>query len=227
VSIEPRNVPAHMLLIDLARQTGDTTLAGQRIVNALGANPGEKELLLAKAVLEADENNLPLAREIVEQIVASNPRYIPALSLLVNLGLRSNDVASAERRNAEMLAVDPNNETARLAQAAILMAKGQPSEALTSAEAYCQTEAGRKSVDCYLTLARLYLHAKRFDDAERAINEGQRLAPGNQSVQMTRLEWLAVQNRYLLQARRTCPVCGKWLRRCWQRQASLRTSRRR
>jgi len=124
---------------------------------------------------KADENNFPLAREIAEQVVASNPGFVPALSLLVNLDLRSGDVASAERRNAEMLAVDPNNETAQLAQAAILMAKGQPSEALTSAEAYCQTEAGRKSVDCCLTLARLYLHGKRFDDADRAINEGQRL----------------------------------------------------
>lgn len=196
VIIEPRNVRAHLLLIDLARGAGDSILAGKRIIRALGANPGDNDVLLAKAVLEADAKNLVVARDIAEKIIAQDPKYVPALSLLVGLTLRGGDIASAERYNAQVLTVSPGNETARLEQAAILMAKGQPAEAVACVEAYRKTEAGGNSVNCHLSLARLHLQAKRFEDAGRAIDDAQRLAPVGSAVLVARLEWLAAQNRY-------------------------------
>ncbi len=151
---------------------------------------------MAKAQLETDARNLNVAREIAEKIVTQDPKHVPALNLLVSLALNSGDVAAAERHNGAVLAANPGNETARIAQGTILMTKGQLDQALACLEAYRKTEAGAKSAGCHLALARVHIAAKRMEEAGRALDEAQQLAPGNRETLVARLEWLAAQNRF-------------------------------
>ncbi len=196
VRVEPRNVRAHLLLINLAHKAGDGALASQRIVRASGANPGNKDILFAEAQLNADQGNDTIAREIAEKIVAQDAKYAPALSLLVRLNLRAGDVAAAQRYNSGVLDESPNDESACLAQARILMAEGQAEQALAKVEAYRKTPAGSRSVNACLTLAQLHQQVKQFEQAGQVLDEAERLAPLDRAVLAARLEWFAAQNRF-------------------------------
>jgi len=110
--------------------------------------------------------------------------------------MRNRDLEAAERHNNEVLEIEPDNHVAKLNHATILKIKGQPDKAMEYLNAYRQTEAGRKNVDCLLGLAELYHLKKDFEKAGQLIEEAEQLAPENLAVFRARLACLAAQKRF-------------------------------
>ena len=196
VRMDRHNVAAYLHLVELARRAGDQAKAGELLTEALGANPDDLGLLYARAFLRADLNELDAARELAEKVIAVNPRHAPALKLLVQLTLQAGDIAAAEKYNRELIAIDPDNETARLAHAEVLQAKDQIDEAVEYLDAYYQTPEGRQNLVCAVKLAELYRLRGDFDKAWQLIEEAERLEPGKPVVFASRLACLSAQQRF-------------------------------
>ncbi|MBU0719076.1 MAG: tetratricopeptide repeat protein [Planctomycetes bacterium] len=197
VELDPRNVSAHLQLVGLAQSRQDSATVEDLLTRALGANPQDARLMLARAAFEADQNNLRMARQWAESALASDPRNPAALNLLSDLALREGDVASAQDYIADALKLAPQDEAVQLTAAKTLEATGRRDEGIERLTAYCQSEAGRQSVAASLALAELTRKEGNYKKAEHWIETAEHQAPEDDPrVVQERLNWLAGQGRF-------------------------------
>jgi tetratricopeptide (TPR) repeat protein len=196
VARDPRNIPAHVMLIKNTADRGELAEAAKLATRALGASPENTDLLLVRAGLETDLGNDTAARELAQSVLTSDPPNVPARVLLVKLALRAGQINSAEGFVREALQLEPDRDEARLAEASVLEAKKQPQRAIEVLEAFRQTAAGDARVGADVALARLYLHARDYPRCEERLADAETLAPDRFDLYLARLEALAGQNRF-------------------------------
>lgn len=194
--IDPHSVVAHMLLIQLAQQQGDEAQIDARITQALGANPENAELILARAKLEDDRGNLEVAWALARSVLETGSISPLALNPLTELAIRHGEAATALSLNDTALALDPTNETTQILRASILSLTGELDGAIRELEAYRQTEPGRGSLVVLLALAETYREQGDLKKAGERLDQASVLAPDNQAILPERLRLLAKQERY-------------------------------
>lgn len=209
VTLDPRAVPAHLKLIELAQTRGDRRGVEALMSRALTANPNDSDLQLMRADLEAQSGNLSVARELARsafdearrayQRSESNEsvrrRVLGAASLLVDLALRARDAKEALRVADEAAAIDQQAEVVRLMRARVLEASGQTAEAISGLEEFRahRTAAG---VQTMVALAELYLKSENHPAAEAVLNEAATRFPHQAAVGLAQLRWMAAAGRW-------------------------------
>lgn len=93
VKIEPTDVEAHLALIDMAMQSEDYETARDRAIRAAGSNPNHSGLLAARARAEMALGNVRLGTQLARMLLTDDPNNVDAVELLVDAGIRSDDVA--------------------------------------------------------------------------------------------------------------------------------------
>jgi tetratricopeptide (TPR) repeat protein len=196
VELDPRNVNAHLQLIELAGKRGDLKEADRLAIRALGANPDSAALILARAGVEADLDNVRLARGLAESVIQTEPKDVKARNLLSKLALQGGDVAAAQAFNEEARKLDPADEAAQVIYAEILERGGQQDQVIQALESYCETDRGRGSVRALLALADVHRARNEFEKAGARIDQAARVSADNGPVFLSRLRLLGAQGRF-------------------------------
>jgi tetratricopeptide (TPR) repeat protein len=210
VSLEPTAVNAHLMLIGLAMQDGQYEAARDEAIRALGANPDNPDLLLARgrAELAIDyaqmgDNpphiNAEMAANLAHMVLDKDPNSAQARDLLVGAALRSKDqklLAEARTLIEAGLSAEPANEALLLSRAGVLLALGEPAAAIPELEAYCRTKKGGNSISAIATLADLYRISGDMNKAGQEIARAEKLDPHSLTAVHARFLWLVAQKRF-------------------------------
>ncbi len=196
VQVNPRDIVAHLHLIERAREWGDLERASRLADRALGANPESAHLLSAKASLERQLDNVRIAWQLAATVMKIDPENVTARILLVYLALRTGQNDVAQKYSDEAMALDPANEEVQLTRALVLNARDQRDQAIQSLEAYRQSDTDRDSVRVLVLLSDLYRFQGDVRTAEERVVEVEALAPGDPAVFLARLRCLATEHRY-------------------------------
>jgi tetratricopeptide (TPR) repeat protein len=191
VQLAPTRADAYMVLINLAlNYRGDAAGASSLAAKAMEANPGSKELVLAKAEAERRLGNLVMARDLVRTILKQNRDDADAMNTLVSLAGDPPEPKAIEEALAlarEAAGRKPSDEQLQLVSARALAIGGQADAAITRLEAFRQSEAGRSSVSVLLVLADLYRRADRPTECGERIEQAAKLVPDHPGVAEQRL----------------------------------------
>jgi tetratricopeptide (TPR) repeat protein len=199
VKLEPTAVNAHLTLIALAMQDGQYEAARDSAIRALGANPDNPDLLLARGRAELELDNTQMAAKLAHMVIEKDPNSAQARDLLVNAALRSKDqklLTEARTLTEAALGTQPANEPLLLSRARVLVAMGQPAAAIPELEAYCRTKKGSGSIATIVALADLYRISGDMNRAGQKIEQAEKLDPNSLTVVHARFLWLVAQKRF-------------------------------
>ncbi len=205
VRLEPTAVEAHLLLANIAMEAGEYETARDCAVRALGSNPNDPSLLVARSRAELALQNYPMAADLARLVLQEDPNDTEAMNVLIDIGLSLTETGhgsegrslldEARTRVESAIARRPGDEKLLLLQVRALVALELPQKAITSLVAYCQTKQGSGSVTALVTLADLYRIAGDMDQAKQRIERAQQLDPNNLNVVHARLLWLVAQKK--------------------------------
>jgi len=170
-------------------------------IRAVGSNPNNMALLLARSRAEIELENYQIAVQLVHVVLQNDPNNAEARDVLSLAAIRSKNPVFLEE--ARMLiesasADNPINETLLLSEASVLVSEdvNQPEIAIPLLEAYCQTKKGSGSIDAIVTLADLYRLSGDMDTAKQWLEQAEKVDPNNQVVVHARFLWLVAQKRF-------------------------------
>jgi tetratricopeptide (TPR) repeat protein len=149
IKLEPTAVDAHLTLFDMAMQQRQYNNARDLAIRALGSNPDEPALMLARGRAELALKNTQMAAELANLIIQKDPNNIDALNLLVNAATDSMGKGLLDKaRMTVKSAVDrnPADENMIILQSKLLVSMGLTQTAISDLETYCQSEEGGKSI---------------------------------------------------------------------------------
>ncbi|MCP4609778.1 MAG: tetratricopeptide repeat protein [Planctomycetes bacterium] len=210
IKLEPTAVDAHLLLIGIMMEQGDYEAARDpdratqiyktardRAIQAIGSNPNNMALLLARSRTEIKLENTQIAVQLVRVVLQKNPNNSEARDVFSLAAIRSEwpDLLEEAVTLIESASDDnPINEKQMLLQASENV--NQPEIIIPLLEAYCKTKKGRDSVDAIVTLADLYRLSDNMDTAKQWIEQAEKKDPNNQVVVHARFLWLVAQKRF-------------------------------
>ncbi|MFX0197134.1 MAG: tetratricopeptide repeat protein [Candidatus Hodarchaeota archaeon] len=199
IKLEPTAVDTHLVLIGIMMQEGEYETARDYAIRALGSNPDNLALLLARGRAELALENTRMAGQLAHLVLQRDPNNTEARDVLVAAALHSKNRDLLEEARMLIESVtgsDPTDEKLLLSRVRVLVAMGLPQIAIPEMEAYCQTKEGSSSVDAIVTLADLYRISGDMDQAKQMIEQAERVNPNNQVVIHARFVWLVAQNQY-------------------------------
>jgi tetratricopeptide (TPR) repeat protein len=123
-----------------------------------------------------DQQKFPQAMDIFKQIQALGPLQGPRAEMLIIETLRmehQSDKAMAEADAA--VKAYPKEQDLAIMHATMLGERGHVDEAVTQLRAFLTQRPMDRNI--YISIAQVYLQAKRFDDAEQAIQKALGLSP--------------------------------------------------
>jgi len=111
IKLEPTAVDAHLLLIGIVMQEGEYETARDYAIRAIGSNPDNLPLLLARGRAELELGNIQMAVELANLVLQKDPTNTGALGVLLDSAIRSGNNSLIEDATALarlMLEEDPN-----------------------------------------------------------------------------------------------------------------------
>lgn len=199
VALEPTAVDGHLTLINLAMAQGQAQVARDCAIRALGSNPNDPSLLVARGRAELAMDNTQMAVELTQLVLGKDPNNAAAIDLLVTASLNSRDASLLDRAKTLLdsrLARDAGNEPLLLQWAHVMTQLKQPQTAIPRVTAYCQSPQGSGSVRAVVTLADLHRISGNPQEAERILKEASQSHPDDLAVIHAHCVLLVSQKRY-------------------------------
>ncbi len=193
VELQPTAVRAHLKRIELALQRGDAAAASERIDRALGSNPDDPSILLARARLERRLGNPDTARTFARLALDKDPRDATALDLLVQLALQDGTPGLLEEaRGLLERALAPGHQDPQLTHDLLLVlaARGE-ADRVNIILARLREDAPTHTIVPTL-LALTEQHWRRGETAlvEQRLAEAETRAANDPDVLRLRVQWL-------------------------------------
>jgi tetratricopeptide (TPR) repeat protein len=116
IKLEPTAVDAHLVLIGIAMQEGEYEAARDYSIRAVGSNPNNLPLLLARGRAELELGNIQMATELARLVLQKDSTNTGALGVLLDSAIRSGNNSLIEDATALarlMLEEDPNKTEVR------------------------------------------------------------------------------------------------------------------
>ncbi len=198
VEIQPAEIEAHRMLIEIASGRMDYRRARDLAAGALGPNPGDVGLLMARAAAEYHLRNLDNAGNLAEEVLRAAPGHADALAMLVDIAIRRRDAKATEqveRRITEAVARAPANGRLHAAMARLLSSSDRFAEAIAALETFCRTPTGSDRAEVMVTLSQLYEKQGDTASAGRWMDRAADTSRDSDIVQ-SRMRWLARRRRY-------------------------------
>jgi len=187
------------VLIRIAIQGGEYETARDYAIRAVGSNPNNLALLSARARAELALENIRMAAELAHLVLRKDPNNTEARDVLVAAALSSKEhtlLKDARTLIESAAGSDPTDEKLLLSRAHILVSLDRPQMAIPELEAYCKTEEGSSSIVAIVTLADLYRLTGDMEQAEKRIEQAERIDLNSQTVIHARFLWLVAKNRF-------------------------------
>ena len=198
VEVEPVAVDAHLKRMDLALERGDQLAARDMAVLAMGANPDDARVLLARAEIERALGNAEAARTMARLLLKTDPLNAAGLELLTQLALEGGTAALIDEaresleRAFKQDVVDPRMHKARLL---VLEAQGQAAQAEAQLHQMCPHES-EACAELWLALVELNWHLGRLEPFNQRLARAAQAAPGSPAVLEWQIRGLAAQQEY-------------------------------
>ena len=199
VHMEPTSISAHLALIGIVMLDEQYETARDMAIKAIGTNPDNVLLILARASAERALKNTQIAAELARMALRMQPDSTQARDMFVDIALAAKDRKLLdEARDVTVKAIEskPTDGQLQLAQTRILAAMGMTGTAITKLEAYCATDEGKKSVVTLLALSELYRAGGEMAKSSRRIDQAAKLQPKSPDVIRARLAWLATAGKF-------------------------------
>jgi tetratricopeptide (TPR) repeat protein len=198
VQRRPTDVDAHLARIAVALDNGDRASARERAIAALGANPRDARLLLARARVERTLRDPRAAWELARQALVEDPANLAAFPMLVGAALDTGagDVlAQTETLLRERSASRPELTPAQIGLAVVLRARGETEAAIAGLEEYRQRGHGQE-LDVLLTLSDLHRRGGDREVGHQRLQEAVAVAPDDPAVFQALLRWAAADRDF-------------------------------
>ena len=199
IRLDPTATDAHLTLFDIVMRQRNYETARDLTIRALGSNPNDSLLLLARGRAELALESPQTAIEMARQVLEEDPNNTEALDVFQVGAIRSGDrrlLDEARSRIESSLKNNPTNEKLLLTRAVHLVAQGLPQIAIPELEAYCQTTDGSRNVAAIAGLADLYRLSNDIVKADERIKQAEQIDPNNQLVIHNRLKWRVTQKQF-------------------------------
>ena len=198
VELEPTAVDAHLKRMDLALEQGDQLGARDMAIVALGANPDESRVLLARARIERALGNNEAARTMARLLLKVDSANVDGLQLLTELALADGAPAAFDEvrvalDHAASQNVDP--QPLRKARLIVLEAQGKLAEADAVLQQMC-AEQPDGCVDLWLALVELDWHLRRLESFTDRLAHAAALAPDSPAVLVWQIRGIAARQQY-------------------------------
>jgi len=178
---QPTYVPAAYKLAQLDLMVKKPDVARKRYEAMIAKEPGNEQLLIALADLEAETGATPKAiANALQRAVAANPSSGAARLTLVNYLLRTGDAKEALKTAQDALASSPSNERLLELAAAAQEATGEVNQAIGTWNKLASLQP--KSPQPLYRLAALYVRQKEFDKAVETLRRVQKLTARERDV---------------------------------------------
>lgn len=151
----PTDASAHLMLINMAMQSGQLEAARRYSIRAVGANPKHPALLAARGRVEATWGNPADAMEAARSALAEDPNYAPALDVLLDVGLMTqhDDLLQEGIRLARAIRRDDPNRAEALRIISGKAAASRNPALMTQAREWIESELGQTPSDGRLLTA--------------------------------------------------------------------------
>ena len=156
VKLEPTAVDAHLVLINIAMQEGDYETARDYAIKAIGSNPNNLPLLLARSRAEFVLGNIQMAVELAHLVLQRDSTNTGALGILLNFALEGeNDSLLGDVIELARLMVeeDPNSVEVRDAFVTVSLSSKDRS-LLEKARTLIESALGSNPMDEKLLISR-------------------------------------------------------------------------
>jgi len=150
VKLEPTAVDAHLVLISITMQEGDYETARDFAIKAIGSNPNNLPLLLARSRAEFVLGNIQMATELAHLVLQRDSTNTGALGILLDIALDGDndsllgDVTALARL---MLEEDPNSVEVRDVFVAVALKIRQDRSLLEKARTLIDSALGSNPTD--------------------------------------------------------------------------------
>jgi len=162
IKLEPTAVDAHLLLIGIAMQEGDYETGRDCAIRAIGSNPNNLPLLLARGRAELALENTQMAAELAHLVLQKDSTNTGGLGLLLDAALTGDndsllgDVTELARL---MLEEDPNSVEVRDEFVAVALKIGEDRSLLEEARTLIESALGSNPTDEKLLISRAHVLA--------------------------------------------------------------------
>jgi len=172
-----QQVTVHRLRGDiLVRIKGDAKSATDEYAEAIRLRPGEAGLLERLAQAYMSLGDLQRAREAAQKALSLNANRPLVLKLLASLAIQEREYSGALVYLNKMLAANPNDSWARVQAGVVCAQTGGLEQALLYLEPALAAGYPDERGALHATLARVLRKLGREQEAQRAIEEAERLA---------------------------------------------------
>jgi len=199
VELEPTSVSSHLTLVGTAMQRREYAAARDYAIRALGSNPNQPLLTLARAQAERALGNFRIAAELTRQVLSNHPESPEARAAFYEIAATAGDpelLNEALAITAKAIAARPDDEASRLSRTQLLLVAKQADRAISELEAFCKTPSGEKSVAAFLNLAELYRTRGDTDKADANIQKAEKIAPEAPAVVRGRMLLMGTLGQY-------------------------------
>jgi len=199
VYLEPTSIFAQLELIRIALEDGRYEAARDLAIRAIGANPENASLILARASAERALENTQMAAKLARMALRLEPDSIGARDMFAEIALMAKGrelLAEARDIMAKAIEDKPTDAQLQLAQTRILAAMGMTDIATAKLEAYCETKEGKRSVVALIALAEFYRFQGKMTESKQKIDQAAKLQPKDLGVIRARLTGLATAGEF-------------------------------
>ena len=182
VSLDGKNVQAHMLLSALLSTQNDLPGAEAQLKAAVAADPKQLQPRVALAALYLRQNNMAAAEQIVAQTSDDLADDTEGAGVLERFYLRSGQIDKAESAYAGLAAKHPKSYPIQIAYARVLAAHGKYDKANALVDKQQETHGSDPQ---YLRLkSALLVQDGKQDDAFKLLQNGVRNNPDDVDLKM-------------------------------------------
>jgi tetratricopeptide (TPR) repeat protein len=172
--IDPKSVSAHAVSAKISKLENDRFGIEESLKAAAEASParGAAPLEYARYLMQKGEEAKALA--VISAVTSAAPDYLPAWQLAAGIDLAAKRYDAGLAVLGKIFAVDPENYLARLLQADILVAKGDPRAAIASLASLAANERYSRTPSFLQTIARAHVQngepGKAIPPLEQAVS---------------------------------------------------------
>jgi tetratricopeptide (TPR) repeat protein len=182
VSLDDKNVTAHMILATVLEKKGDRDGAVAQAQSAIAGNPKNLQARASLAGLYQRAGNQAMAEQTLRQAAADLSDKDDAPTLLKEYYQQTGQMDKAVTVFAELTAKDPKSVPLQVVYARILMQKQDFGKAKSIVDELSKTHSQSPQVE--MLNAVLLLHDGKTGDALTLLQKGTRNAPDNVQLQL-------------------------------------------
>jgi len=150
IKLEPTAVDVHLVLISIAMQEGDYETARDCAVRAIGSNPNNLPLLLARSRTEFVLGNIQMAVDLAHLVLQRDSTNTGALGILLDVALDSGNnslLGDVTQLARQMLEEDPNSVEVRDEFVAVALKIREDRGLLEKARTLIDSALGNNPID--------------------------------------------------------------------------------